>query len=31
MRRFVAIFCAEECVAEKTEIKINVGGLEEFC
>ena len=30
MRRFVAVFCAEECVAEKTEIKINVGGFEEF-
>jgi len=30
MRRFVAVFCAEECVAEKTEIKISVGDLEEF-
>lgn len=30
MRRFVAVFCSEDCVAEKTEIKINVGGLEEF-
>ena len=30
MRRFVAVFCAEKCVAEKTEIKISVGGLEEF-
>lgn len=30
MRRFVAVFCAEECVAEKTEIKIDVGGYEEF-
>ena len=30
MRRFVAVFCSEECVAEKTEIKINVGGLEDF-
>ena len=29
-RRFVAVFCAEECVAEKSEIKINVGELEEF-
>ena len=29
-RRFVAVFCAEECVAEKSEIKIKVGGLEEF-
>ncbi len=30
MRRFVAVFCAEECVAEKTEIKISVGNIEEF-
>lgn len=30
MRSFVAVFCAEKCVAEKTEIKISVGGLEEF-
>lgn len=30
MRRFVAVFCAEDCVAQKTEIKISVGGLEEF-
>lgn len=30
MRRFVAVFCAEECIAEKTEIKIDVGGFEEF-
>lgn len=30
MRRFVAVFCSEECVAEKTEIKINVGDLEDF-
>lgn len=30
MRRFVAVFCAEECLAEKTEIKIDVGGMEEF-
>ncbi len=30
MRRFVAVFCAEECIAEKSEITINVGGLEEF-
>lgn len=29
-RRFVAIFCAEDCVVERTEIKIDVGGLEEF-
>jgi len=30
MRRFVAVFCAEECVVEKTEITVSVGGLEEF-
>ena len=29
-RRFVAVFCAEECVAEKSEIKIKVGELEDF-
>ena len=29
-RRFVAVFCAKECKAEKTEIKISVGDLEEF-
>ncbi|MBR5539229.1 MAG: topoisomerase C-terminal repeat-containing protein, partial [Clostridia bacterium] len=29
-RRFVAVFCSIECKAEKTEIKINVGDLEEF-
>ena len=30
MRRFAAVFCAEECIAQKTEIKINVGNLEDF-
>ncbi len=30
LRRFAAVFCAEDCVAEKSEIKIDVGGLEEF-
>ena len=30
MRRFVAVFCSEECVAQKNEIKIDVGGMEEF-
>ena len=30
MRRFVAVFCAEECKIEKTEIKIKLGELEEF-
>lgn len=29
-RRFVAVFCAEACKAEKTEIKIAVGDYEEF-
>lgn len=29
-KRFVAVFCAEECEVEKTEIKIAVGDLEEF-
>ncbi len=30
IRRFVAVFCAKECVAQNTEINIDVGGLEEF-
>ena len=30
LRRFVAVFCAEECIANKSEIKIKVGELEEF-
>ena len=30
LRRFVAVFCSEECLAEKSEIKIKVGDLEEF-
>ena len=30
LRRFVAVFCAEDCVAEKSEIKIKVGEYEEF-
>ena len=29
-RRFVAVFCAEECVAERVEITIDVGDLETF-
>ena len=29
-RRFVAVFCAEECIAEKSEITIKVGEYEEF-
>lgn len=30
LRRFVAVFCNEECNIEKTEIKIKLGELEEF-
>ena len=30
LRRFVAVFCSEECKVEKNEIKISVGKLEEF-
>jgi DNA topoisomerase-3 len=30
MRRFVAVFCSEECVVQKTEMKIAVGELETF-
>ena len=29
-RRFIAVFCAEECLAEKVEIIIDVGKLEQF-
>lgn len=29
-RRFVAVFCSEECLADKTEMTIAVGELEEF-
>lgn len=29
-RRFVAVFCSEECVVQKTELRIKVGELEEF-
>ena len=29
-RRFVAVFCGEECLADKSEIRIKVGDLEEF-
>ena len=29
-RRFIAVFCAEECVAEKVEMTISVGELEDF-
>ena len=30
MRRFAAVFCSRPCIADKTEIKIDVGGMEEF-
>ena len=30
LRRFVAVFCDEDCLCEKSEIKISVGKLEEF-
>ncbi|MDY5626162.1 MAG: DNA topoisomerase [Clostridia bacterium] len=30
MRRFAAVFCEQECIAQKTEIKINVENLEDF-
>ena len=29
-RRFIAVFCSEECLAEKVEITISVGELESF-
>lgn len=30
MRRFAAVFCEEECLAEKVEITVSVGDLEDF-
>ena len=30
IRRFVAVFCAEDCIADKSELKIQVGDFEEF-
>ncbi|HBR02752.1 MAG TPA: DNA topoisomerase III, partial [Ruminiclostridium sp.] len=30
VRRFVAVFCAKECIAQKMEMKIEVGSLEDF-
>ncbi|MBR4890617.1 MAG: topoisomerase C-terminal repeat-containing protein [Clostridia bacterium] len=30
VRRFVAVFCKDNCTCEKTEIKITVGNFEEF-
>ena len=29
-RRFVAVFCANDCIVSKSELKIKVGDLEEF-
>ena len=29
-RRFVAVFCGEDCVAERVEITVSVGNLEDF-
>lgn len=30
MRRFVAVFCAEDCVAQKTEMTVSVGTCEDY-
>ena len=30
MRRFVAVFCSEDCVVEKTEITVSLGGKEDY-
>ena len=30
LRRFVMVFCAEECVAQKTELRLKVGTYEDF-
>ena len=29
-RRFIAVFCADDCIAEKVEITVSVGELEDF-
>ena len=29
-RRFIAVFCSEECIVEKTEITVSVGEYEDF-
>ena len=29
-RRFIAVFCAEECIVERVEITVSVGELEQF-
>ncbi|MDO5559012.1 MAG: DNA topoisomerase [Oscillospiraceae bacterium] len=30
VKRFAAVFCAQPCLADKTEITVDVGGLEQF-
>lgn len=30
LRRFVAVFCAEDCIAEKTELTVSLGGKEDY-
>ncbi len=30
LRRFVAVFCSEECICQKTELVLSVGDAEEF-
>ncbi len=30
LRRFAAVFCADDCIAEKSELKISVGDMEDF-
>ena len=30
IRRFAAVFCAEECIAEKTELTVSLGGKEDY-
>ena len=30
IRRFAAVFCSEECIAEKTELTISLGGKEDY-
>ena len=30
MRRFAAVFCAEDCLIEKSELTISLGGKEDY-
>lgn len=30
IKRFVAVFCEEECIAEKTELTVSLGGKEDY-